>query len=297
MNRNNRLEKNTTIFKICFILPSLLFLAFFLYYPIEETFRLSFMRSTGLGNDKFIGFENYRKLFVDAEFRAGLWHVFTWAFFSIVIQIPLAFFIAYSLVTYSNKMTKPLRGVFYLANVLPSAITAMIGKFVFAPNTGLLDSIAKALGWEWLDKIDFLGNPHLAFWAVFAVATWAYTGFNIIYLMANIEQIPKEIREATMIDGASNWQYAFRFVIPLVKYPIQIMMVLCTVGSIKLFDLPFMMTSGGPGNATKTLGITLYQDGFINWQYGKASAIGVIILVLSLGFSILELSGQKDIKE
>ena len=203
MIRNNQQEKKATIFKICFLLPSLLFLALFLYYPIEETFRLSFMRSSGMGNDTFIGFQNYVKLFKDTEFRAGLLHVFTWTFFSIIVQIPLAFFIAFSLVTYRNKMTNPLRAIFFLANVLPTAITAMIGKFVFAPNTGLIDSIANAFNWEWLGKIDFLGNPNIAFWSVFAVGTWAYTGFPIIYLMANIEQIPKEIREATMIDGAT----------------------------------------------------------------------------------------------
>lgn len=287
--------KDAGLFKFLFLLPALFFLSIFLYYPIEETFRLSFMKSSGMGEDFFIGLDNYIRLFTDKEFHAGLIHVFTWAFFSIIIQIPLAFFIAYSLIGYKNRITSKLRAVYYLANVLPSAVTAMLGKFIFTPNTGVIDSLAVAFKWAWLDKIDFLGNPDLAFWAVFFVATWAYTGFNIIYLMANIEQIPKEIQESAMLDGANRWQYAFFFVLPLVKYPLRILMVLTTVGSIKLFDLPYMLTTGGPGYATVTLGITLYRQGFVNWQYGRASAIGVIILLLSLGFSIIQLTtGRKE---
>jgi ABC-type sugar transport system permease subunit len=253
------------------ILPAFLFLALFMYYPIVETFRLSFMKSSGLGADRYVGLENYRKLFASEEFRQGLLHVFLWAFWSIVIQLPLSFFIAFSLTFYVNRFTKPMRAIFYLANVLPSAITAMLGKFVFSPTNGILNSIGVKAGWKWLADIDFLGDVHVAFWAVFAVATWAYTGFPIIFLMAKIEQMPKDM-----------------------KFPMRILAVLCTIGSLKLFDLPYMMTTGGPGYATITLGISLYRQGFINWQYGRASAIGVIILVLSLIFTVLEFSGRHE---
>lgn len=277
-------------FIILCVLPALLFLVVFLYYPIEETFRLSLTKTSGLGKEVYVGLDNYLKLFANEEFQAGLLHVFAWAFWSIVIQLPLAFLIAFSLTYYVNKFTRPLRAVFYLSNVLPSAITAMLGKFVFAPKFGIVASLAGALGWKWLGSIDFLGDPKLAFWSVFAVATWAYTGFPIIYLMARIEQIPREVREAAELDGASARRYAWSVVLPELGYPFRILAVLCTVGSLKLFDLPSLMTYGGPGNATVTLGITLYRHGFVNWNYGKAAAIGVIIFLLSLGFTILEFS-------
>jgi ABC-type sugar transport system permease subunit len=265
-----------------------------MYYPIVETFRLSFMKSSGLGADRYVGLENYRKLFASEEFRQGLLHVFLWAFWSIVIQLPLSFFIAFSLTFYVNRFTKPMRAIFYLANVLPSAITAMLGKFVFSPTNGILNSIGVKAGWKWLADIDFLGDVHVAFWAVFAVATWAYTGFPIIFLMAKIEQMPKDMKEAAEIDGVTGWKYAWYIVLPNLKFPMRILAVLCTIGSLKLFDLPYMMTTGGPGYATITLGISLYRQGFINWQYGRASAIGVIILVLSLIFTVLEFSGRHE---
>ena len=127
-----------------------------------------------------------------------------------------------------------------------------------------------------------------------ALATWAYLGFGIVYLMANIEQIPAELQEAAMIDGANRWQYARYVVIPQISYALRVQAILCTVGSLKLFDLPYMVTAGGPVNATVTLGITLYREGFLNWQYGKAAAIGVVIFLLSLVFTVIQFSLQRE---
>jgi ABC-type sugar transport system permease subunit len=269
-----------------------LFLLAFMYYPIEETFKLSLMKSTGMNVPTFYGLNNYLRLFQSEEFLAGLLHVFVWAFVSIVVQIPLAFFIAFSLVHYNNKVTHPLRAIYYLANVLPSGIAAMLGMFIFSSATGVITTLAARLNIVWLAKVDWLGNPSIAFWSVFAIATWTYTGFPIVYLMARIEQIPMEIREAAQLDGATGWGFARHIVIPMCSYPLRILAVLCTVGSLKLFDLPQLMTRGGPGNATKTLGTILVNQGFTNWQYGSAAAIGVIILLLSLAFTIAQFSWQ-----
>lgn len=277
-------------FIVMSLLPAFLFLGLFLYQPIVETFRLSLHKADGIGAETWVGIDNYRKLFGDPEFQAGLVHVFTWAFWSVVIQIPLAFVISFSLTHYVNRFTKPLRAIYYLANILPSAITAMLGKFVFSSTNGIIPQIAETLGLRALGAIDFFGDPDIAFWTVFALATWAYTGFPVIYLMARIEQIPKELQEAAELDGATGWKYAWHIVLPQLGFAFRILAVLCTVGSLKLFDLPYMLTSGGPGNATVTLGITLYRDGFINWQYGKAAAIGVVIFVLSLAFTVVQFS-------
>jgi raffinose/stachyose/melibiose transport system permease protein len=291
--RGGRDGKRAVFIFLC-VLPAFLFLAVFLYYPIEETFRISMTKSSGIGAEAFIGVDNYAKLFANEEFLAGLGHVFSWAFWSVLIQLPLSFVIAFSLTFYANRFTGPLKAVFYLSNVLPSAITAMMGKFIFAPKSGIIASLAGALGIKWLGAVDFLGNPKLAFWSVFLIATWAYTGFPIIYLMARIEQISKDVREAAELDGATGWRYAWSIVLPDLGYPLRILAVLSTVGSLKLFDLPNLMTTGGPGNATVTLGITLYRQGFVNWNYGKAAAIGVVIFVLSLAFTIVEFSlGRK----
>jgi raffinose/stachyose/melibiose transport system permease protein len=252
------------------------------------------MRADGLGTEVYVGLQNYVKLFSNEEFLAGLLHVFQWAFWSIVIQIPLEFFIAFTCTTYKSKIIGSLRSIYYLSNVLPSAITAMLGIFIFSPNSGVIVTLSKVMKWEWLERIDFLGDPRLAFGSLFSLATWAYIGFGIIYFMANIQQIPKQLQEAAIIDGANNWQYARYIVIPQISYALRIQALLCTIGSLKLFDLPYMVTSGGPGTRTVTLGITLYREGFLNWQYGKAAAIGVVIFLLCLIFTIVQFSLQRD---
>ncbi len=284
-------DKERKIFIFFMLLPAVLFLLAYLYYPIEETFRLSLMKSTGMDKPTFYGLNNYIKLFKDAEFYAGLRHVFQWAFLSVLVQIPLAFFISYSVVYYKNRLTGKLRSVYYLANVLPTAIVSMLGLFIFSSATGVITTFAEKMNLEWVVNIDWLGNPTMAFWCVFVVATWTYTGFPIIYLMARIEQIPNEIKEAAQLDGVTGWSYARHIVLPLCTYQIRILAILATIGSLKFFDLPQMMTrGGGPGNATKTLATILYNQGFRNWQYGSAAAIGVIILVLSLLFTFAQFS-------
>jgi raffinose/stachyose/melibiose transport system permease protein len=282
------------LFKSVLLFPTFLILGTFMFYPIVETFRISLMRASGLGAETYIGFQNYIKLFSNDEFLAGLLHVFQWAFWSVVIQVPLAFFIAFTCTSFKTRIIKGLRSVYYMSNVLPSAIIAMLGMFIYMPTSGVIVTFARTVGWKWLEQIDFLGDPHLAFWGVFAMATWAYMGFGIIYMMANIEQIPAELREAAVIDGANRWQYARYIVIPQISFALRIQVILCTVGSIKLFELPWMMLQGGPANATTTLGISLYKEGFLNWQYGKGAAIGVVILLLSLIFTVIQFSLQQE---
>jgi raffinose/stachyose/melibiose transport system permease protein len=242
---------------------------------------------------EFVGLGNYRQLLANEEFQAGFLNVLQWAFWSVVVQVPLAFFVAFSLTNYRNPVTRPLRSIYYLANILPSAITAMVGMLVFGNTNGVISSLARNLDIAWLQKIDFLGDMRLAFPTVFVVATWMYSGFYIVYLMARIEQIPTEIREAAHLDGADGWLYARTIVLPMVSYPLRIIAVLCIVGSMKVFDLPYLMTRGGPADATKTLSMILYYRGFRDAQYGLAAAVGVVIFALSLAFTILQFSVQR----
>jgi ABC-type sugar transport system permease subunit len=135
-------DPRRTIFIALMLLPALAALALYMFYPIVETFRLSFMKSAGLGEATFNGLENYKFLFGNGEFRQGLLHVFQWAIVSVLIQLPLAFFVAYSLIIYKNRVTKSLRAIYYLANIMPSAITAMLGIFIFSNTNGVLPTLA-----------------------------------------------------------------------------------------------------------------------------------------------------------
>jgi raffinose/stachyose/melibiose transport system permease protein len=279
-------------FRIILLIPTLLLLCVFMFYPIIETFRISLTKSTGFGPETFIGFQNYIKIFSDEDFIAGFIHVLQWAFWSILIQIPISFFIAFICSVYKTPVIKSLKSIYFLGNVIPLTIIATLGLFIFMPNSGAIVTLSKILKWGWLESIDFLGSSKMAFWTLFFMATWAYIGFQIVYFMANVDQIPSEIYEAAMIDGATKRQYAWYIAIPQVLPAIRIQILLSAIGSIKLFDLPWIMTVGGPGNATYTLGIVLYKMGFNNQQYGKGAAVGVVIFFLCLIFTVIQFSIQ-----
>ena len=161
--RRKQLDWHSIVFQAILLLPAVAFLAVFLFYPIVETFRTSMMRTSALGSADYIGFQNYTRLFADEEFQTGFRNVLAWAFWSVVIQIPLAFYIAFTLTTYKDKLSGVLRAVYYLASVMPSAITAMLGKFIFAPKFGVISSLADRLNWKWLASIISWAIPILCF--------------------------------------------------------------------------------------------------------------------------------------
>jgi ABC-type sugar transport system permease subunit len=284
-------------FKYLMLLPTFVLLIVFMFWGIEETFRQSLFASIGLGPEQFVGLANYAQIFTDPDFLASIWHVAQWAFFSVLIQIPFSFFIAFVCTNYQGRYVRLLRSVYYIGNILPLTIIATLATFIFMPDAGLMASIAKGLHWTALGNVDFLGDPTNAFWSLFALATWAYVGFQIAYFMANINQIPAEHYEAALIDGANRWQYARFIVIPQVWPAIRIQILLVVLGCIKLFDLPWLVEKGGPVvngiNTTGTVVIYLYKQGWNNAQYGVGAAVGVVLFVLCLIVTIVQFVTQK----
>ena len=269
-----------------FPLACLGLLIIFMYYPIVDLFALRSTIPPGL-NGQVYSVSELRQVVYERQLRTDLL-----MFFSFLSVFPDPWYFILLLPWLFIKPDYRLTGCLLPGQCYAFGITAMLGRFIFAPTFGVISSMAIKLNWKWLGSIDFLGNPDIAFWSLFAVATWAYTGFSIVYFMANIEQIPMEIRESAQFDGATLWQYARHIAIPMVAYPIRIIAIISTVGSLKLFDLPWLITGGGPVYSTTTLAIILYKQGFVNWQYGRAAAVGVIIFY-SLVFTIAQVRSKE----
>jgi ABC-type sugar transport system permease subunit len=295
--RKKYIDWSKYVFKYLMLLPTLALLFIFMFWGIFETFRQSLTSTIGMGGEKYVGFANYVQIFSDTDFLAALLHTLQWSFFSVLFQIPFSFFIAFICTNYRGKYVKLLRSVYYIGNILPATIIAMLALFIFMPDSGLAVSLSKLLNWQGLGDIDFLGDSNVAFWSLFSLATWAYTGFQIAYFMANIEQIPEEHYEAALIDGANKWQYARYIVIPQVWPAIRIQILLIVLGCIKLFDLPWLVTHGGPVvngiNTTGTLVIYLYKQGWNNAQYGVGAAVGVVIFLLCLVVTVIQFVTQR----
>jgi raffinose/stachyose/melibiose transport system permease protein len=176
-----------------------------------------------------------------------------------------------------------LRLLFFAPFVLSEVVTAVIFQLMLQPG-GLTDHTFEQLG---LPTADWLGDPSIVLYTVFVVISWKYFGFHMILYLAGLQQIPRELEEAAAIDGARGFQ-TFRYVtLPLLGPTIRISAFLSIIGAIQLFDLVWVLTGGGPVNASNTMAIYMIDHGFKRFQFGYASAVAVIMLVISLTFALL----------
>jgi alpha-glucoside transport system permease protein len=268
-----------------FLLPALLLLVVFLVYPAIYTVLLSFNRGrNGLFNE-WVGLDNYTRLFTDPNFlnlatfppSGALWNNVLWIVFytSIVIFLGLIIAVVAARVRYESV----LKAVVFIPMAIAATALAVIWKFVYSPdaNIGLVNAILGSVG---VAPISWLGDPGLVNYALIAVGIWGSVGFATVILSAAVKSIPAEVIESARVEGATERQIFFRMILPMVSLPISVLAVTLVVNVIKLFDLIFVMTAGGPGKASQVIAFTMYQQAFEAGQYGFGSAVAVVMLVL-----------------
>jgi raffinose/stachyose/melibiose transport system permease protein len=203
---------------------------------------------------------------------------------SVALQLPISIGMAL-LLNASVRGRSLLRLVVFAPYVLSEATTAVIWLLMLEPN-GFVDQMLKAVGLGSLVHL-WLANLSIVLYTLFVVLTWKYIGFGIILLLAGLQGVPAELREAAAIDGASPWQTTRRIVLPLLGPTIRIWIFLTIIGSLQLFDVVWIMTGGGPANASVTMATYLINRGFQSYEFGYASAIAVILFIICFVFSLL----------
>lgn len=272
---------------VIFIAPALALFVAVLIVPMFQMVYYSLCDYAALTPPKFIGFENYKKLFFkDATFRIALKNSVFFMIFSAVTQQIVGLLLAVML-TNIPKGRNLFKNIYYLPCVLSSAALGLLWAFMFNPKIGINNLLAK-LGIEgplWL--MDSSGFIVLPMWVIAFVSLWQYVGQNMMLYMAQITGISRDIYEAASIDGASKAK-AFRYItLPLIKPMVVTSLSLNCIGSLKFFDLVYNMTQGGPNHRTEVLATQLYAEGFNYFKYGYASAISVVLLVLCLAVTLL----------
>lgn len=272
---------------VIFIAPALALFVAVLIVPMFQMVYYSLCDYAALTPPKFIGFENYKKLFFkDVTFRVALKNSVFFMIFSAVTQQIVGLLLAVML-TNIPKGRNLFKNIYYLPCVLSSAALGLLWAFMFNPKIGINNLLAK-LGIEgplWL--MDSSGFIVLPMWVIAFVSLWQYVGQNMMLYMAQITGISRDIYEAASIDGASKAK-AFRYItLPLIKPMVVTSLSLNCIGSLKFFDLVYNMTQGGPNHRTEVLATQLYAEGFNYFKYGYASAISVVLLVLCLAVTLL----------
>lgn len=265
--------------------PALLLFAGFVLVPIGVAGFYSLYRWNGFGPlSDFVGFDNYTDAFAGPVFQRAVGHNLIIAGLSIVVQLPLSIGLA-MLLNRKLRGRAVLRSLVFAPYVLSEAITAVIWLLILQPG-GFADQVLKAVGLGGLVQ-QWLADPGIVLYTLFAVITWKYVGFGVVLLLAGLQGVPAELREAAALDGASAWQTARHVVLPLLGPTIRIWIFLSVIGSLQLFDLVWIMTLGGPANASTTMATYLVDHGFKRYEFGFGSAVAVILFVFCFVFALL----------
>ncbi|WP_286216905.1 carbohydrate ABC transporter permease [Paraoerskovia sediminicola] len=271
---------------IGFTAPALLLFAFFVVWPIMKAVQFSVYRWKGFGPlVDFVGLQNYVRVLQDDVFIGAMVHNLIIVVASIAIQLPLGLGIALLL---NRKMRGQgvLRTIIFVPYVLAEVVAGVVWFQLLQPRYGVIDTLLAAVGLSGPEQ-GWLGDPEIALWTVIVVLTWKYLGLAVILLLAGLQGVPEELSEAAQIDGASWWQTQFRITIPLVGPTIRTWVFLSMIGSLQLFDMVWILTGGGPANATTTMATFLVNEGTKRQNYGIAGAASVILFVVALTLALL----------
>jgi raffinose/stachyose/melibiose transport system permease protein len=262
-------------------LPALLFFVAFAVLPLVGVVLLSFTSWDGIGVIKPAGFDSWRAVLADPGLPHALWVTFVVMALSWAVQTPLSILLGVFLAGH-QRYRELLAALFFIPLLLSSAAIAITYKALLDPNFGLGAGLHIPLLTQ-----DWLGRGNLAMGVIIFVVSWQYIPFHSLIYQGAVRQIPKSIYEAAQLDGAGRVRTLFRITLPQLKYTVITSSTLMVVGSLVFFDLIFVLTEGGPGDATRVLALDMYKRGFQANLMGQASAIAVILVLVGLALALL----------
>ena len=285
---------NTLLFRLqhryapyVFVAPFVLLFLVFTLYPLVKSIALSFYITNGPKSQIFVGLDNFRFLWSDPTFFKAVRNTCVYAFCSVFLQLPLSLGLALLLNSALVKGRDIFRFSFFSPHLVGQVFVAVLFSVIFIPKFGLLNKVLNALFAVPVDT-KWLGDPELVMPALVLTSLWMYVGFNMIYFLAALQAVDRELYEAAQVDGANGFQQFLHVTVPGIRSVAVFVTVLSTIGSFQLFELPYVMLGNttGPDDAGLTVVMYLYQNGFVAGDLGYASAIG---WTLTLGVLLISL--------
>lgn len=267
-----------------FIAPNLLVFTVFMFYPILYAFYISFHSWSLIEVPEYIGLDNYVQLADDPLFWQALWNTVVYAAGTVPSSIALGLIVAL-LLNRNLPLRALLRSIFFLPVIISGVVTGLIAVWIFNDSYGFANAILTTLG---VDRIFWLSSPTWAMPTVIITTLWIRVGFNMVVYLAGLQSIPRMYYEAAQVDGASWWQRFRDITWPLLAPTTFFLLVMNVIYSFQAFDLIFVMTGGGPGFSTTLLVVYIFQSAFQTSEMGYASAMGMVLFVLMLVFTIVQ---------
>jgi raffinose/stachyose/melibiose transport system permease protein len=282
---------------IFFVGPTVFLLSLFLLWPIIESFRLSFFDWNGLDPTmKNVAFANWSELFGDKYFWLAVRNGFILLGMSILVQVPVGLGLAVLLYRAGNRF-RIFKFAYFFPFLMSSVAVGILFRQVFDPNFGLINSVLVQLNLDsW--ALDWIGDPKIAIYSVSLLVCWQFIPFYILLFLAALNGIPREVEEAASMDGAKDWKMFTKIHLPLLKGSLITAITLMVIGSLKYFDLMWVMTGGGPSYSTSTMATYLYQSAFKSYRVGYgstiASALFLIVFAMAMLINLLSKRSRED---
>ncbi len=272
---------------ILFLLPTFFFISVFILWPIVSSFRLSLFEWNGISPTRtMVGLENWSKLVRDEIFWKAFRNNLTVVILSLAIQMPLGMALAMILENYGGFFVgKLFKTVYFFPMLMSSVAIGILWKYIYDPTFGIVNGFLREVGLQQWAK-SWLGDPDLSLYAVIAVICWQYTPFYMILFLAALTSIPEELRDAAVIDGANARQYYGRIALPLVRGTVRVAVILSLVGSLKYFDLIWVMTEGGPSNASELMATYMYKKAFPSFEMGYGATVASLFFLIVMAVSV-----------
>jgi multiple sugar transport system permease protein len=288
-------RRRTALLRWLFITPALLYMAAFFGYPLVRNVLMSFQHYTPTtyftGEAPFNGLDNWRAVFSDPLFTDALWHTALFTVGSLLGQFTIGLALA---VFFSRRfrLSHFVRAVLLLPWLVPMVVAAVVWRRILDQEHGVLNAAVKVLGLT-EGGVPWLSSPDVALLSAVLVNIWIGIPFNMVILYGGLQEIPRDLYEAASLDGAGPWR-AFRSItLPMLRPVITVVLVLGFMSTVKILDLILALTSGGPADATQTLGTVTYQMSFMRLDFGQGAVVGNVLILISAVFAVLYLRANR----
>ena len=277
---------NRTLVASVFVLPGMAVFFIFLLWPMIQSVQYGFYKWNGFGPlTDYQGLGNYKQALNHSVFHTAVLNSFRIMGLSLLIQLPIAMMLALLVGRGNLPGRRIFRLLLFIPYVFSEVITAIIWRYVMHPSDGLLNWFLghTIAGYQ---NIGWLGNRDLVIYSIFIVLTWKYFGFYMILYMAGLQGVPKDLEDAARVDGANVMQVLTKITLPLMGSTIRLTVFLSVLGALQQFVIVWVLTTGGPVNASQTMGTYIYKFGIKNYQLGYGSAVALILFSITLIFSL-----------
>ncbi len=273
------------------VLPAVLLLLVFVYYPVLENVRLSFFSWNAFSpSPEFVGLENYREAAQDEIFWRALWNNTAYAVTSLVFQVGFSLVLAAVLEEFvGQRLRGILRTIYFIPAAMSITVVGILFSFLYNPQFGLVNKALSAVGLDSLTRT-WLGEESTAIWSVIAMSQWQSIGYTALLFVVAIQRIPREYYEAVRVDGAGMVRSFFTITVPMVREMTTLVVILTISGAFLVFNEVMVMTAGGPNNSSQVLGTWLYRQAFFEDDMGYASTVATVIFVVTFAIAAIQIT-------